>query len=165
MQTAKFCAGKYEDTRLNYIGDFAKFPELPWLNKHHVIPPTTLGVALRLIGGWPLFAWGFCLSTMLLWHDTFTINSLPHLFGTRRYETIHQQEQLAPRNPQHSAKAGMTIITTSCSVRQGFFWWEIDITYYVLKVLSWTDLVWDLPQSLHTHARARAANRCMMVYP
>src|SRR5713226_3292171 len=78
---------KYNDTRLEYIGDFAKFPELRWLNKYHLVPPVALAVVLWLIGGWPLFIWGFCLSTVLLWHDTFTINSLSHLFGSRRYET------------------------------------------------------------------------------
>ena len=67
--------------------NFAKFPELRWLNKYHFIPPTVLGVSLYLIGGLPLFLWAFCLSTVLLWHDTFTINSLSHLFGTVRYET------------------------------------------------------------------------------
>jgi stearoyl-CoA desaturase (Delta-9 desaturase) len=63
---------KYEDTRESYIADFAKFPELRWLNKYHVVPSATLGVALCLIGGWPLFVWGFCMSTVLLWHDTFS---------------------------------------------------------------------------------------------
>ncbi len=78
---------KYNDTRLNYIGDFAKFPELRWLEQ---IPHgSSRGAGRRhlLIGGWHLFIWAFCLSTVLLWHDTFTINSLSHLFGTRRYET------------------------------------------------------------------------------
>ena len=78
---------RYNDTRTNYIADFAKFPELRWLNKYHWVPPTTLGVSLYLIGGLPLFLWGFVLSTVLLWHDTFTINSLSHLFGTVRYKT------------------------------------------------------------------------------
>src|SRR5579871_3356241 len=67
---------KYNETRTNYIADFAKYPELRWLNKYHWVPPTTLGVSLYLIGGLPLFLWGFVLSTVLLWHDTFTINSL-----------------------------------------------------------------------------------------
>src|SRR5438876_36067 len=102
---------KYNDTRTEYIADFAKFPELRWLNKYHLVPPATLGVALWLVGGWPLFIWGFCLSTVLLtlgegWH-----------------------------NNHHHFMA---------SARQGFFWWEIDITYYTLKILSWFGIVWDL---------------------
>jgi stearoyl-CoA desaturase (Delta-9 desaturase) len=136
---------KYNDTRLNYIADFAKFPELRWLDRYHFIPPAALGVALWMIGGWPLFVWGFCLSTTLLWHDTFTINSLSHLFGTRRYQTTDTSKNnwlLAIltlgegwHNNHHHFMA---------SARQGFFWWEIDITYYMLKVLSWIGLVWEL---------------------
>src|SRR5207245_9410881 len=78
---------KYNDTRMDYIGDFAKFPELRWLNKYHLVPPVALAAVVWLIGGWQLFIWGFCLSTVFLWHDTFTINSLSHLFGSRRYKT------------------------------------------------------------------------------
>jgi stearoyl-CoA desaturase (delta-9 desaturase) len=145
---------KYNDTRMNYIADFAKFPELLWLNRYHFVPPATLGVLIWLIGGWPLFAWAFCLSTTLLWHDTFTINSLSHLFGTRRYQTADTSKNnwlLAIltlgegwHNNHHHFMA---------SARQGFFWWEIDITYYVLKVLSWMGLVWDL-RKVPTHMLA-----------
>jgi stearoyl-CoA desaturase (delta-9 desaturase) len=136
---------KYIDTRFDYIGDFAKFPELRWLNKYYLVPPSILAVALFLTGGLPLFFWGFCLSTTLLWHDTFTINSLSHLFGSRRYETTDSSRNnwlLALmtlgegwHNNHHYYMA---------SARQGFFWWEIDITYYMLKVLSWCGLIWEL---------------------
>ena len=54
---------KYVGTRIDYIGDFAKFPELRWLNKYYLVPPTVLVTALFLIGGLPLVFWGFCLST------------------------------------------------------------------------------------------------------
>ena len=136
---------KYTATRLEYIGDFAKFPELRWLNKYHLVPPAVLAIALFAVGGVPLFLWGFCLSTALLWHDTFTINSLSHLFGSRRYETADTSRNnwiLALmtlgegwHNNHHHYMA---------SARQGFFWWEIDITYYTLQALSRCGLVWDL---------------------
>jgi stearoyl-CoA desaturase (delta-9 desaturase) len=138
---------RYNDTRLNYIADYAKFPELRWLDKYHYVPPTIFGVALYLIGGLPLFLWCFCLSTTLLWHDTFTINSLSHLFGSRRYQTSDTSKNnwlLALltlgegwHNNHHHFMA---------SARQGFFWWEVDITYYTLKLLFWCGLVWDLRQ-------------------
>jgi len=138
---------RYNDTRTNYIADFAKFPELRWLNKYHWVPPATLGVSLYLIGGLPLFLWGFVLSTVLLWHDTFTINSLSHLFGTVRYKTTDTSKNnwfLALltlgegwHNNHHHFMA---------SARQGFFWWEIDITYYTLEALSLVGLVWELRQ-------------------
>ena len=119
-----------------------------------------LAVVLWLIGGWPLFIWGFCLSTVLLWHDTFTIISLSHLFGSRRYETSDTSKNnwlLALltlgegwHNNHHHFMA---------SARQGFFWWEIDITYYTLKMLSWFGIVWDLrkvPVHLLTQDRLAA---------
>src|SRR6266481_3319504 len=151
---------KYNDTRTEYIADFAKYPELRWLNKYHLIPPVALAAVLWLIGGWPLFIWGFCLSTVLLWHDTFTINSLSHLFGSRRYETSDTSKNnwlLALltlgegwHNNHHHFMA---------SARQGFYWWEIDITYYTLKILSWFGIVWDLrkvPVHLLTQDRLTA---------
>ncbi|HVS74936.1 MAG TPA: fatty acid desaturase [Candidatus Acidoferrales bacterium] len=136
---------RYNATRLDYIGDFAKYPELRWLNKYHLVPPVILAVTLFLIGGWGLLIWGFCVSTVVLWHDTFTINSLSHLFGRRRYltgDTSRNNWVLALmtfgegwHNNHHHYMA---------STRQGFYWWEVDISYYVLKVLSWFGIVWDL---------------------
>jgi len=136
---------RYNETQLDYIGDFAKYPELRWLNKYHVVPPVALAVPLYLIGGLPLFLWGFCLGTVMLWHASFTVNSLSHLFGTRRYATEDTSKNnilLAlltmgegwHNNHHHYMGAA----------RQGFFWWEVDITYYALKALSWFGLVWDL---------------------
>ena len=138
---------KYNDTRLHYIGDFAKFRELRWLDKYYLVAPTLLGVVLWLIGGWGLFAWGFCLSTVMLWHGTFTINSLSHLFGNRRYETTDTSRNnwlLALvtlgegwHNNHHHYMA---------AARQGFYWWEVDITYYGLKLLNSLGLIRDLRQ-------------------
>ncbi|HWY07295.1 MAG TPA: fatty acid desaturase [Candidatus Acidoferrales bacterium] len=136
---------RYNDTRYDYIGDFAKFPELRWLNKYHMLPPTVLAVSLWLIGSWPLLIWGFFLSTVFLWHGTFTINSLSHIFGNRRFPTADTSKNnwlLALvtlgegwHNNHHYFMA---------SARQGFYWWEIDLTYYGLKLLSWFRLVRDL---------------------
>src|SRR5712692_6132714 len=78
---------RYNDTRVDLIRDFDKYPELRWLNKYHVVPPVALAVTLFLIGGWGLLVWGFFLSTVILWHATFVINSLSHIFGSRRYAT------------------------------------------------------------------------------
>jgi stearoyl-CoA desaturase (delta-9 desaturase) len=136
---------RYNNTRFDYIGDFAKYPELRWLNRYHLLPPAVLAVVMFLIGGLPLFLWGFCLSTVLLWHATFTINSLSHIFGKRRFPTSDTSKNnwlLALvtlgegwHNNHHYYMA---------SARQGFYWWEIDITYYTLKALSWVKLVKDI---------------------
>jgi stearoyl-CoA desaturase (delta-9 desaturase) len=136
---------QYNETRFDYIGDYAKFPELRWLNKYYLLPVVVLGTAIFLIGGWGLFAWGFCLSTVLLWHGTFTINSLSHIFGKRRFPTADTSKNnwlLALvtlgegwHNNHHYYMA---------SARQGFYWWEVDITYYGLRMLSWLGMVREL---------------------
>jgi stearoyl-CoA desaturase (Delta-9 desaturase) len=136
---------QYNETRFDYIGDYAKFTELRWLNKYYLLPVVVLGTAMFLCGGWGLFAWGFCLSTVLLWHGTFTINSLSHLFGKRRFPTADTSKNnwlLALvtlgegwHNNHHYYMA---------SARQGFYWWEVDITYYGLRMLSWLGIVREL---------------------
>jgi stearoyl-CoA desaturase (Delta-9 desaturase) len=136
---------QYNETRFDYVGDFAKYPELRWLDKYYLVPVLTLGIAMFLIGGWGLFAWGFCLSTVLLWHGTFTINSLSHIFGNRRFPTADTSKNnwlLALvtlgegwHNNHHYYMA---------SARQGFYWWEVDITYYGLKAISWFGVVREL---------------------
>ena len=138
---------RYNETRTELIGDFHKYPELRWLNKYHVVPPVILGVCMFLAGGWGMLVWGYCISTVILWHSSFTVNSLSHIFGRRRYETSDSSKNnvlLALitmgegwHNNHHHYMA---------SARQGFFWWEVDFTYYLLKMLSWCGIVWDLRQ-------------------
>ena len=136
---------RYNTTRQELIPDLARYPELRWLNKNHIVPGAVLGTLLFLFGGMGVFLWGFCVSTVLLWHGTFTINSLCHVFGRRRYKTTDTSKNSLTlalitlgegwHNNHHHYMA---------SVRQGFFWWEIDVTYYILKMLSWVHIVWDL---------------------
>lgn len=136
---------KYDETDLSKVKDLARFPELRFLDRFHVLVPIAYATALYLLGGtWALF-WGFFVSTTLLWHGTFTINSLTHVFGSQRYKTTDNS-----RN--HWLLAVITMGEGwhnnhhyyQRSVNQGFFWWEFDPTYYVLRVLSWFGLVWDL---------------------
>ena len=148
---------KYAATDYDRIKDFSKYPELVFLNKKDWIAPWLLGFACFLIGGWSGLLIGFFLSTVLLWHATFTVNSLAHVLGRRRYateDTSRNSVLIAAltmgegwHNNHHYYQA---------SARQGFFWWEWDPTYYVLKVLSWLHVV----RGLRTPpARVRAANR------
>ena len=146
------------DTDYQRIPDLNRYPELRFLNKYHLLPAIALGVASWWFFDWAgLFA-GFFLSTVLTWHATFTINSLSHVFGKRRFPTTD-----ASRNNWLLA-----ILTLgegwhnnhhrfSSSVRQGFYWYEYDITFYILKALSWLGIVWDLrpvPQSILEEGRA-----------
>jgi stearoyl-CoA desaturase (delta-9 desaturase) len=136
---------KYESTESARVRDLMKYPELVWLDRWWWVPPTALGVGLFLIGGPFALVWGFFVSTTLLWHGTFTINSLSHMFGRRRYLTTDNSRNSAVlavvtmgegwHNNHHHYQG---------SVRQGFFWWEFDPTYYGIKLLAALGLVWDL---------------------
>ena len=134
-----------EETRWDKIRDFAKYPELRWLNKYWFVPPTVLAVSCFLLAGWPGLFIGFFLSTVLLWHNTFLINSLTHVWGKKRFDTTDES-----RNNMLTALLTLGEgwhnnhhhYQSSC--RNGFYWWEIDVTYYVLKLLSWVGLVWDI---------------------
>ena len=136
---------RWQATRLDGIPDFAKYPEIQWLNRWHFLPPVAVAVACHAIGGWPGLFWAFFLSTTLLWHSTYTINSLSHVFGTRRFDT------------DDTSKNNWLLALLTCgegwhnnhhhymaSARQGFRWWEIDITYYVLRALKAVGLIWDV---------------------
>lgn len=136
---------KNESTRLEEVADLAKYPELRFLDKHQLIPAIVLAIACFLIDGWSGLLIGFFLSTAVLYHGTFFINSLAHVHGSQRYvtgDTSRNNWWLAVitlgegwHNNHHAYQR---------STRQGFRWYEIDITYYVLKALSWVGITWDL---------------------
>lgn len=127
------------------ITDFSRYPELRWLDRHHWVPGATLGVTVWLLGGWQALVIGFVWSTVLLWHVTFCINSLVHVLGRQRYLTGDDSRNNwlfallslgeGWHNNHHYYMA---------SARQGFKWWEVDITYYVLCGLEKLGIVSDL---------------------
>ena len=129
----------------NVAQDMAKYAELRWLDRNHWIPGVVLAVVCYLIDGWSGLAWGFLLSTVILYHGTFTINSLTHLIGKRRFPTTDES-----RN--HWLLAIITLGEGwhnnhhyyQTSANQGFYWWEYDISFAMLRVLSWFGIVWDL---------------------
>jgi stearoyl-CoA desaturase (delta-9 desaturase) len=136
---------KWQATRLDGIPDFAKYPELQWLNRWHFVPPIGLAVLCWLIGGWPGLFWGFFLSTTLLWHSTYTINSLSHVFGKVRFQTGDRSKNnwmLALLTFGEGWHNNHHHYMASC--RQGFRPWEIDITYYALRGLAALGVVRDL---------------------
>ncbi len=151
---------KYNATETDAIKDFAKFPELVWLDKHDWVAPWALGFASYLIAGWSGLVIGFFLSTVLLWHGTFTINSLAHVWGRRVYETTDTS-----RN-----NAVLAVITGGegwhnnhhrypWAARQGFRWWQIDVTYYVLVLFRGLGVVRDIrpvPAAVRAEARRLA---------
>jgi stearoyl-CoA desaturase (delta-9 desaturase) len=145
-------------TRSTFVKDWMSFPELHFLDRFDIVVPTLLAFGLYGLGysfehlapgldtnGYQLLVWGFVISTVALYHATFTINSLCHVWGNRRYNTRDDSRNnvwLAMltfgegwhNNHHHYPR----------SARQGFFWWEIDLTYYLLRLLSWLGIIWDL---------------------
>jgi stearoyl-CoA desaturase (delta-9 desaturase) len=134
-----------EGTNWPRIRDWRHFPELRWLNRHHWVPGIVLAFGCWLVDGWSGLVWGFFVSTILLYHATFLVNSLCHCLGGRRYATKdHSRNNLLValltlgegwHNNHHHYQS---------SANQGFFWWEIDVSYYALKVLGWIGVVWQI---------------------
>lgn len=145
-------------TKEQNVKDWLKYPELRLLNRFDFIAPVMLAAAMFGLGellrstmpslgtnGWQMLVWGFLISTIVLYHMTFAINSLAHTFGTRRFGTDDESRNnwwLALltfgegwHNNHHHYPA---------AARQGFYWWELDVTYCILRCLSWCGLVWDL---------------------
>lgn len=150
----------FKKTDFKTIGDYAKYPELVWLNKYHLIPPFVLALTVMALGGWvnggsvlamfttagfsSLFI-GFFLSTVLLYHGTFSINSIMHKFGRQRYNTGDESRNsiwLALLTLGEGWHNNHHYYETSS--RQGFFWWEVDFTWYMLRGLQAVGLIHDL---------------------
>ena len=153
-----FLCDQHFHTQHRYIKDFDKIPELHFIDRFDILMPLLLAICLYITGdalalyapelgtnGWQLFIWGFVISTVVLYHCTFTINSIAHRFGKRSYPTKDNSRNnfwLALLtfgegwHNNHHYYPG--------SAKQGFLWWQIDITYYLLKTMSWFGLIWDL---------------------
>jgi stearoyl-CoA desaturase (Delta-9 desaturase) len=140
-------SNNWTETDTSMVKDLARFPELRFLDSNlmELAPMFALGLAFLLLGGLHVFVWGFLVSSVLVWHGSFSVNSLTHLFGRRRYETSDD-----------SRNSFLVALATTGegwhnnhhrypnSARQGFRWWEIDVTYYVLWLLARLGIVWDL---------------------
>jgi stearoyl-CoA desaturase (delta-9 desaturase) len=169
-------SSKNMTTNYNRVRDFDSYPELRFINRFDWMMPACMVVGLYLLGeylrhynpllgtsGLQLLVWGFFVSTTILFHATSSINSLSHLLGFRRYDTGDHSRN----NPI------LALITfgegwhnnhhkfSSCA-RQGFAWWEVDITYYGLVLLAWLGIISDLkpvPSHWNTEAKSTAALR------
>jgi stearoyl-CoA desaturase (delta-9 desaturase) len=131
---------------LSQIPDLAKFPELIWVDKWSRWIVILFAIAMFIFLGWTGLVWGFFVSTVMIWHTTHMIQSVSHAFGGyRRFPTDDDSRNhwwlgvIALGDGWHNNHHYYP-----SSARQGFAWWEIDITYYILKIMSWMGLVWDL---------------------
>ena len=145
-------SNEYDKYNPRLIHDFGKFPELRWLDRFHWIPTTVFAAVILLVGGWGAFFWGYVVSTVLLFHCTFSINSIAHIWGTRRFETADQSRNnflLALITFGEGWHNNHHKFMHSC--RQGMRWWEVDFTYYVLKLMSWIGVARELRGFRLTH--------------
>ena len=136
---------RHSETNLTRIADFARYPELMWLHRYELVPAIALAVLCFVAAGWPGLVVGFFWSTVAVYHATFSINSVAHVAGRRRYITGDDSRNnwlLAIftmvegwHNNHHAFQS---------SARQGFRWWEYDPTFYLLKLLERLGLVWKL---------------------
>ncbi len=135
----------FDATDLDRVKDLARFPEIRFIDRHWWIPPLAVAIATYLIGGVWALVWGGFVCQVVTWHGTFTINSLTHIFGKRRYATSDDSKN-------HWLLALITLGEGwhnnhhhyQVAARNGFRWWEIDVTYYVLRGLAAVGLIWDL---------------------
>lgn len=156
--TGWFLSREHFPVQEERVRDWQRYPELRFLDRFDIFVPAVLAVGLYLLGaalqawaprlgtsGGQMLVWGFFISTVVLYHGTFTINSLAHRWGSRRYDT--------PDNSRNNFLLALLTLGEGwhnnhhhypASVKQGFYWWEIDMTYYLLRGMAAIGLVWDL---------------------
>jgi stearoyl-CoA desaturase (delta-9 desaturase) len=149
--------------------DFAKAPELVFLDRFHFVPPLILALAMYYAGGLPWLVYGFCLPTFTLAHATFAINTVNHMFGSRRFETRDESRNNVItaifaagegwHNNHHRYQR---------AARNGFYWWEFDLTWYVIRAMEAVGLAWNVqpvPVRIYREARALKASRSASKVP
>jgi stearoyl-CoA desaturase (delta-9 desaturase) len=148
-------------TDMSLVKDFRQYPEICFLNRFYFIPPLVYALLIYSLWGFPGLIWGFFISTTALYHCTFFINSLTHMIGRVRYKS------------NDGSKNSFLLAILCCgegwhnnhhyyqlAARQGWFWWEVDLSYYILSFLSWFGIVWDLRvPPAHVRARTIAVER------
>jgi stearoyl-CoA desaturase (delta-9 desaturase) len=145
------------------IRDFGRVPEIAWLERYFFFPPAALAVTLFLAGGWPWLVYGFCLPTMTLAHATFAINTVNHMFGSRRFHTVDESRN-NPLTALFAAGEGWhnNHHRYQRAARNGFYWWEFDPTWYVIRAMAAVGLVWGIqsvPTRIYEEARVGKAAR------
>ncbi|HEY3300696.1 MAG TPA: acyl-CoA desaturase [Methylophilaceae bacterium] len=167
-----FLANKNFSTDTERVKELTQYPELRFLDRFDAFAPLLLGLSLYILGIWldqqypalntsgeQLLVWGFAISTVAVYHMTFTVNSLAHVWGKRRYAT--------PDDSRNNFWIALFTLGEGWhnnhhhypgAARQGFYWWEIDLTYYGLKLLAAFGLIWQLrmvPTDIRNSRRVR----------
>ncbi len=165
----------YREIQHDRIKDLSKFPELRFIDRFHVLPVLSLIAVLYLTGalldayfpalgtnGIQMVMWGFFVSTIMVYHVTFLVNSATHIFGKKRFVT----------NDESRNSFWVALLTFGegwhnnhhrwpLSARQGMYWWEFDLTYLILRLLQTLGIVWDVkiyPKKIYDEALTVATN-------
>jgi len=151
------------------VRDFSTAPEIAFLDRYFFVPPLLLAATMYLVGGVTWLVWGFCVPTMTLAHATFAINTVNHMFGSRRFDTIDQSRN-NPLTALFAAGEGWhnNHHRYQRAARNGFYWWEIDLTWYAIRAMAVLGLAWDLqsvPERIYAEARATKARRASQSVP
>lgn len=145
-------------TRIEHVKDWLKYREIVFLDRYALVVPIITGIGIFFLGvlsgkyapqletnGMQLLVWGMFISTVCCSHATFSINSIDHMWGSRRYDV--------PNTSRNNALMAFLTLGEgwhnnhhhyAVTAKAGFYWWEIDFTYYCLKILSWLRIVKDL---------------------
>ncbi|MDO8827823.1 acyl-CoA desaturase [Methylophaga sp.] len=153
-----FLSGKHYRADYKLVPDWQRFAELRWLDRFDLMVPVLLAIVLFISGvllekfapglgtnGWQMLVWGYFISTVVLLHATLLINSLAHRVGKKRYQTGDESRNnfvlalLTLGEGWHNNHHHYPV-----SARQGFYWWEVDFSYYVLKLMRKSGLIWDV---------------------
>jgi len=138
--------------------DLNKDPIHRRLNQCHFLFPVLMGVVLYAIGGLPWLVWGGFVRSVLVLHSTWLVNSATHLWGSRPFATRDTSTNLwwvallaygeGWHNNHHTFPA---------SARHGLRWWEFDLTYGTIRLMSWVKLARAVRLPLVTRASSLSA--------
>jgi stearoyl-CoA desaturase (Delta-9 desaturase) len=148
------------DPDYHTVSDLTRYPELVWLERFWQFPGLLLAGLCWWLGGWSFVCIDFCLSAVMIFQMTFVVNSIAHLIGSRRYDT-----------PDHSRNSFLLAVLTlgdgwhnnhhnfPHAAQAGVFWWEIDASFRMIRLLEWLGIVWSVrripPHEIQPEPRPR----------
>jgi stearoyl-CoA desaturase (Delta-9 desaturase) len=117
-----------------------------WLVLGLLLPGVLGGVITGTWAGvWTGLIWGGLVRVFLVHHVTWSVNSVCHLWGFQPYQSADESRNnylfgvLAMGEGFHNTHHAFPT-----SARHGLRWWQPDVSYYVIRVLSWLGLAWDV---------------------
>lgn len=119
------------------VKDLKKDKFYTFLKNHYIKITLAQPFVYYLLGGWTAVIWGFALRTVLVWHITWAVNSLSHIWGRQMFKTgdISMNNPLIGilamgegwHNNHHAFES---------SVRHGLKWWQLDVTWLFILTLE-----------------------------